>query len=139
MWRILVVVFLLAGCVQIPLSQQEIQARKFEAVAERAVIYLARDYPDFSDVPAAVYLDDSASVTIYAGTYYRWEAEPGRRRISGFGPDTGAITLDVQAGRIYYVQMRVVPLARFHQSHYRLVAEPHGRAVVARGRLAGGL
>ena len=139
MWRVLsVVLILLAGCVQLPLTPQDIQAKRFEAVPDRAVIYLVRDYPDFSDAATTVYLGDAATITTYAGTYYRWEAAPGTYRISGFGPDTGAIVLRVEAGRIYYVQQSVSIFFRFVQSYYQLVAEPQGRAAVMRAVLLGG-
>ena len=139
MWRVLsVVLILLAGCVQLPPSPQDLQAKKFEAVPDKAVIYVVRDYPDFSDAAATVYLGDAAMITTYAGTYYRWEAAPGTHRISGFGGDTGAIVVRVETGRIYYVQQRVSMFFRFPQSYYQLVAEPQGRTAVMRAVLLGG-
>jgi hypothetical protein len=139
MWRALFLALLLAGCEQLPLTPQDLQAKKFEAVPDKAVIYVVRDYPDFSDVAATIYLGDAAGmITTYAGTYYRWEAEPGTHRISGFAGDMGAIVLRVEAGRIYYVQQRVSVFFRFAQSYYQLVAEPQGRAAVMRAVLLGG-
>jgi len=137
-WRGILFAALLAGCAQLPLTPADIQARRFEARPDKAVIYLVRDAPDFSDEPATVWLDDSATVTLYPGTYYRWEAEPGNRRIAGFGGDSGSIALQTRAGGIYFVQQRLSPFFRFHQSHFQQVSEPHARAVVARSVLAGG-
>jgi hypothetical protein len=128
---------LLAGCAQLPPTPQDVQAKKFEPVPDKAVIYLVRDYPDFSDAAATIYLGDAA-ITTYAGTYYRWEVAPGTQRISGFGGDMGAITLQVEAGRIYYVLQRVSAFFRMGQSHYQLLGEPHGRAAVMRSVLLGG-
>ena len=139
MWRTLLLVVVLAGCVQLPPTPQDLQAKKFEAVPDKAVVYLVRDYPDFSDVAATIFLgDESGMITTYAGTYYRWEAAPGTHRISGFAGDMGAIVLRVEAGRIYYVLQRVSPFFRFAQSYYQLVPEPQGRAAVMRAVLLGG-
>jgi len=139
MWRALwIVLILLAGCVQLPPSPQDIQAKKFEAVPDKAVIYLVRHYPDFSDVAAAVWLDDIATITTYPGTYYRWEAAPGAHRIAGYGADTGAIVLQTEPGRIYFVLQQTTPFARFPSSYFSLVSEPAGRAAVRRAVLVGG-
>jgi len=133
-------VLLLAGCVpQPPLTAADIQARRFELPAGKAAIYIVRDDPDFSDEPAAISLDGEGLVTTFPGTYYRWEVEPGVHRITGFGADAGGITLDVQADRLYFVQQRVSRLLfRSPLSHFFLIPEPHGRAVVHRSVLVGG-
>lgn len=136
MWRgLFLALFLLAGCAQLPLTPQDLQARNFQALPDKAVIYLVRDYPDFSDQPATVWLGDSGMVTTYAGTYYRWEVPPGTHRIAGFGPDNGSITLSTEPGRLYFVQQRLQPFLRFPQSAFYVVAEPFGRAVVNRAVL----
>jgi hypothetical protein len=136
--RAVALVLLLAGCVQPPFSPADIQAKRFEALPDRAVIYIVRDYPDFSDEGATITLDDSVTITTYPGTYYRWEPEPGPHLISGFAADTGRIAFTAEAGRVYFVQQRVAPFMRFPQSQFHLVAEPHGRAAVGRAVLVGG-
>ena len=138
MWRILFPVFLLiAGCVQLPPSPQDIQAKKFEPLPDQAVIYIVRDHPDFTDVAATINLGNSATITTYSGTYYRWEVAPGTHRISGYAADAGAITVRVEAGRLYFVQQRVTPFMRFPQSQFYLIDEPYGRAAVRRSVLVG--
>lgn len=137
MWRGLLFSILLAGCAQLPPTPHDTQAKRFEALPDKVVIYLVRDHPDFNDSPATVWLDDRGTVTTYPGTYYRWEVAPGRRRIAGFAGDAGAITLDAEPGRIYFVQQRLSPWGRFRQSYFHPVPEPHGRAVVMRSQLIG--
>ena len=83
MWRVLLVL-LLAGCVQLPPSPQDIQAKKFEsATPDKSVIYIVRAPMD-SREGGTISLDDNAQVTTYAGTYYRWEVAPGPHRIAGY-------------------------------------------------------
>lgn len=138
MWRNLVLAVLLAGCAQLPPTPQDIQAKKFEPVPDKAVIYLVRDYPDFSDAAGTLWLGDAATITTYPGTYFRWEVKPGEHRIAGFGADAGAVTVRTEAGRIYYVLQRLSPFMRFPQSQFWLIDESHGRAAVQRAVLLGG-
>jgi hypothetical protein len=143
MWRRLAAVLLvsqalivaLAGCEQLPLTPQDIEARQFHGVAGKSVIYIVRDIPDWRDDAATILLDDKASVTTYPGTYYRWEVEPGRHRIAGFAGDSGALSLQTEPDRIYYVQQRVLPFRPFTTSHFEFVNEHAGRSVVMRSTL----
>jgi hypothetical protein len=131
---LLLVVMLLAGCVQLPPSPEDLQAKKFEAVPDKAVIYLVRDSPDFSDVQAQIRVGDKLLFKTYPGTYYRWEVPAGKHTITGYGEDIGTITVQVERGRIYFVQQRVTGL-RVPSSHFELVREPEGRAAVLRSVL----
>ena len=132
----LLLVLLLAACQQPPLTPLDLQARKFEAVPGMSVIYLVRDYPDFTDVQATVYLDDEVTLKTYPGTYYRWEVPPGEHRIRGAAFDTGAVRLTTEPGRLYFVQQRV---NRFFMgnpsSFFQVVPDPPGRAAVLRSVL----
>jgi hypothetical protein len=136
--RALLLSILLAGCAPLPPTPQDIQAKKFETVPEKAVIYLVRDSPDFNGVPATVTLGETGMVTTYPGTYYRWETAPGRHEIAGFGVDNGTITLQVEAGKIYFVQQRLTPWLTYALSYFQPIPEPQGRAIALRGELLGG-
>lgn len=138
MWRGLLIAIVLAGCVQLPPSPQDLQAKRFETVPGKAVIYLVRDIPDFSDRPATITLDDAATITTYPGTYYRWEVAPGVHRIAGFAGDSGVITLDTEPGKVYFVQQRLSLFLRWQQSYFYPVGADYGRAVVMRSELIGG-
>ena len=136
--RALLLSILLAGCVPIPLMPQDLDARQFLALPDKAVIYLVRDNPDFHYLPATVWLGENITITTYAGTYYRWEVEPGRHRIAGFGVDSGFITLEVDAGKIYFVQQRLMPWMRYAMSSFQPIAPEHGSSIVMRGANLGG-
>ena len=130
---------LLAGCAQLPPTPQDMQARKFETLPDKSVIYLVRDVPDFNDGPATIWLGDDSTITTYPGTYYRWEVASGTHRIAGFAGDSGSITLRTEPGRIYYVQQRVTPFTLSRpqqpQSHFYVVTEASGRVLVLRSQL----
>lgn len=134
MWRGLFVAILLAGCVQMPPSAQDLQAKRFEAVPGKAVIYLVRNNPDISRVAATLKLDGVIMGTTYPGTYFRWEVAPGPHRIAGFGPDNGEITLATEAGKIYFVQQVVMTLFS-PSSSFSVVSDPEGRMIAMRSEL----
>jgi hypothetical protein len=124
----------LAGCQQLPLSPEDVQAKKFEAVPDKAVIYVVRDAPDFSQVQAMIRLGDKLLLKTYPGTYHRWEVPAGKHAIAGYGADIGTITVQVERGRIYFVQQRVAGLW-MPRSYFELVGEAEGRAAVMRAVL----
>ena len=132
----LLMALLVAGCTQLPLTPQDLQARKFEAVPGMSVIYLVRDYPDFSEVQTTVYLGEDIILKTYPGTYYRWEVPPGEHRIRGAAFDTGAIRLTTAPGGLYFVQQRVTVFFMGNPSSYfQVVPDPPGRAAVQRAVL----
>ncbi|MGZ8202245.1 MAG: hypothetical protein ACXWUH_09760 [Burkholderiales bacterium] len=128
----------LAACAQLPPSPQEIEAKRFESVPGKAVIYVVRDEPDFTDDGATLMLDDQMMGTTYPGTFFRWVVAPGRHQIRGFAGDAGSYSLDVGPDRVYFIQQWVTRFFPFSQSHFQLVPEPHGRAAVLRSVLVGG-
>ena len=132
--NLLLAVALLAGC-QLPLTPEDLEARKFEAVPGKAVIYLVRVNPDFNDRQALVRVGDKLLFKVYPGTYYRWVVEPGTHQITGYAGDIGTITVQAEAGRIYYVRQQTTPFSRMPISHFFLVNENEGRAEVLRAAL----
>ena len=137
MWRmILVMAVLLTGCVQIPPTAQDIQAKKFEAIADMAVIYIVRPSID-SPNAGMINLGDAATISTYQGTYYRWEVTPGTHRIDGFGPWTASATVRAAAGKIYFVQHTVYGGRRHGVTGMSLqqVGDAYGRRMVEQAQL----
>ena len=140
MFRVLALMFIvaLAGCAPLPPSPADIEAKRFEPVAGKAVIYLVRNYPDFSYDAATVMLDDNMMGSTYPGTYFRWVVEPGRHDIRGYAGDNGAIGLQAAPDRIYFIQQTVTRFFAFAQSLFQPIPDAHGRAAVLRSELVGG-
>ena len=128
----------LGGCAQLPPSPADIQAKKFETLPNRAVIYIARGDPDFSRDGATLLLDDTVTITTYPGTYYRWEVAPGAHRIEGFAADAGRMAINVEAGKIYFVQQSYLPGPFTPRSSFHQVPASRGRAIVMHSELVGG-
>ena len=104
MKRMLITALLLAGCAQLPPSPQDIQAKKFQATPDKAVIYVVRTPMD-SWEPSSLSLGN-AQITTHRGTYYRWEVAPGTHRVTGFGVES--VTLTTTPGRIYFLEHTVI-------------------------------
>ena len=123
---------LLAGCASMGPSAQDTQAVRIEGTPGKAVIYLVRTHPDLSYLTAQVTIGDTLIGATFAGTYYRVEVPAGRHKLSGTGQDNGALTIDVQADRVYFVQHTVSGSWRATNPHsfFRMIDEPRARAAM---------
>ncbi len=130
------IALLLAGCAQLPPTPQDIQAKKFESVPDKAVIYIVRTSMDSREL-GALLLDDYASLTTFRKTYYRWEAAPGKHRISGYGQQSAVITLEAEPGKIYFIEHTVLGTPRTGTTFTFLnrIDERKGRALVSDSEL----
>jgi len=91
------------GCAQIPPSAQETEAKKFEAVPGKAVIYVAQN--PIGQYGAGLTFDDGTLITTWPGTFYRWVTAPGTRAIrSSEGNLNASIKLQTDPGKVYFVQ-----------------------------------
>jgi hypothetical protein len=136
---ILAVVALTAACAPLPPSGNA-QAVSIEGTPGMSVIYLIRATPDFSYVPAQISIDDQLLGVTHAGTYYRIEVPAGRHRIAGYGVDGGRITVDTQAGQVYFIQQRVAGNWRSPtslSSFYTPIDEARARAAMVNAQKLG--
>lgn len=96
---------LLGGCVTPPPpTAAEIQAKRFEPVPGKAVVYLYRDAVNYTTVAAPVALDGNEVGANFAGTFFRFVVDPGEHRISGTVADNGSLRFKVAANQVYFVQ-----------------------------------
>jgi uncharacterized protein DUF2846 len=133
MWRVLSIALLLAGCAQLPQTQADIQAKRFESVSDKSVIYVVRTPMD-SWESSGVALDNNAQISTHRGTYYRWEVAPGTHRISGTGFGTAAVTLSTAPGKIYFVEHTVLgdkDDGGVTNTRLKEIGDQNGRALVA--------
>ena len=132
-------VALLGGCTSMAPAPQSAGPRA-ESAPGKAVVYIVRTRPDLSYLAAPLVVDDRMIGPSYAGTYFRLELTPGRHRISGYGQDNGAMSLDVQADRVYFVQHTVSGSWRATSPHsfFSVMNEERARAAMARGVPAAG-
>ena len=141
LWSVAAAILVLTGCVQLPPTPEDLQAKRFEPAAGKAVLYLVRTNPDLGDVPATVMLDDRMMGATYQGTYFRWELPAGRHRIAGYAGDSGWITVDLQPDRMYFVRqvVRGAERAPTPNSYFYMLNDSEGRAAVRNALLVGQL
>ena len=137
MWRVLVIALLLAGCAQLPPSPADIQAKRFESVPDKAVIYVVRTPMD-SFESSGLALDQNSQITTHRGTYYRWEVAPGTHRVAEFGFGVSAVTLTTMPGKIYFLEHTVLgdrDDGGVTNTRLRAIGDQDGRTLVARAEL----
>lgn len=126
------------SCAPLPPSPADLAAKRFEPAADKGVVYVFRNQPDFTDDGAPITVNGDLQGTTYPGTYLRLELAPGRHRISGFAGDAGWIDVDATPGEIRFVQQAVMrPFVGPAQSHFRRVDPYYGRNAVLRYELVG--
>lgn len=130
MWRGLLIALLVAGCAQLPPTPEEIQAKKFETVPDKAVIYIVRTPMD-SDEAGSITLDNDP-ITTYGGSFYRWVVAPGLHEIAGYAGETGLVKINAQAGHLYFVEHTVygTPRSGWQWSFLKQIGEKEGRILV---------
>lgn len=137
-WIGILTLLALTGCA--PLAPApDAQAVRIEGTPGMAVIYLVRTRPDVSYLTAPVLIGDRMLGATYAGTYIRIEVPAGRHRLSGYASDNGALTVDVERDRIYFVQHSVSGSWRATNPHsfFRVMDEARGRAAMVGASKAG--
>jgi len=95
----------LGACAQsgtAPLAS-ETQARLYQPVPEKALIYLLRDRGDVWQFGVKVQLDGKAMGETEPMTYFRWEVAPGRHVIVSETVPPAVLELDTEPGGLYYV------------------------------------
>jgi hypothetical protein len=136
MRRILLTGLLLAGCAQLPPTAEDIQAKKFEVLPSKSVIYIVRTPMD-SQETSGLSLDGRGQIATFQRTYYRWEVEPGTHRVAGMGWANEEVTLTTAPGKLYFLQHTVLGERRSGAQNTRLkqISEEAGRALVAHSQL----
>ncbi|MES2562269.1 MAG: DUF2846 domain-containing protein [Pseudomonadota bacterium] len=130
---------LLTACAPMTVAPGSASAPQIQGTPGKAVIYVVRSRPDLSYLTSTLTLNDQLIGSTHAGTYIRLEVTPGRHRISGYAQDNGAIALDVQADRVYFVQHTVSGSWRATNPHsfFRVIDENAARAAMAGARPVG--
>ena len=136
MIRAFLLALLVAGCVQLPPTPADIQAKRFEPVSDKAVIYVVRPPVD-SDHPGVLTIDGSIQVSTMPGTYHRVEVAPGTHIIEGMIPPSLRMTLNAQPGQIYFLRLDVRGTSRSGPTTASLqpASPEYGRRLVTQAQL----
>jgi len=133
---LLMLALLASGCVQLPPNPADTEAKKFQAVADKSVIYVVRPPVD-SDHPGVVTIDGTLQVSTFQGTYSRVELAPGNHLIEGVIPPSLRLTINTQPGQIYFLRLWVRGTSRGGPTTAALepVSPEYGRTLVAQATM----
>ena len=131
---LLIATLMLAGCVQLPPLPGDAAAKRFEAVPDRAVIYVARHALERNFV-APIKLNDEMMGSTYRGTYMRLVVPAGSHRITGLAGDNGLIDIQAKPGQIYFINQTTWGYDALSNSKFELVDAQYGRSVVLGGTM----
>ena len=135
-WQLLVVLLSILAAVPtfaaVPLASREAdrQAKTAAPPKDQAFVFVYRR-EDRSDVALAVTLNGRDTARLDSRTFAFWKIKPGRIELTARGT-TSALTLTLQGGRVYYVEVSRLPSGI---PALRQVSFPIGRTEVHRARL----
>jgi len=128
-----VLVLVAAGCTSTPeaTSEQDAVAKQFGTIKGSATLYMYRAGSDFDDhvgdSASVLYVDNRAIGSMMTGMYFVVHLSPGSHVLSGIATDQGRMTLQVQAGQLYFVSLQVTD----GNTQYTLVNPDQGRREVS--------
>ena len=129
-----IVLMLLAGCVQLPPLPGDAQAKRFESIPDRAVIYVARHVHD-KDFVAPLLLDDEWLGPTYRGTYLRIVVPAGEHSLAGYAGDHGVIRFVTESGKLYFIDQTTWGFRSLDRSTFELADPQYGRTLVLNGTM----
>ena len=131
---LLIAILMLASCAQLPPLPGDAAAKRFEAVPDRAVIYVARHAFERNFV-APIMLNDEMMGSTYRGTYMRLVVPGGTHRIAGFSGDNGLIVVQAKPSQIYFISQTTRGYDSLTGSTFQFVDADYGRSMVLGGTM----
>jgi len=126
---------LVAGCAPLPMADAvpNAQAKKFEISPDRANVYVYRNQVLGGAIRMAVTVDGREHGVTRGKTYLLLRLEPGNYTIASQGQAKTSLTVDVAAGKNYFVWQGVTHnfLSFTYHSRLKLVDETAGQEGVA--------
>lgn len=104
-----VFVLFLSGCAQVPLAPpaEDTEAKQFQPVRNKSVIYLYRNEYMGAAVSMEVTLDGKFKGKTGAQTYFKWVVNPGKHTITSEAENTDTLTLKTVKNKIYCIWQEV--------------------------------
>ena len=101
----------ISGCTSVPQASgaRDAEAKQFYTQPATAGIYVYRADFGYGATPAesVLWLDARLIGSTLPRTFFRLDAQPGKRVLHGDGHDTGRLVVDTKAGELYFVSVSV--------------------------------
>lgn len=100
---------LMAGCASVPMASQsaDSQAKTFTPSADKAVLYIYRNENMGAAIKMPLLVDGVSVGDTAAHTYVRKELPPGEHVITSKTEKDSTLTIEMLAGKVYYVWQEV--------------------------------
>lgn len=135
---LLAITAMLSGCASVPMAslEQDQQAKQFEAVPDKANIYLYRNENFGGAIAMPVALDGQIAGKTGPKTYFVWSVEPGEHEISSLTENTAKIKVDAKAGENHFIWQEVKMGMWTARSQLHEVDQEEGKKGVGECKLA---
>ncbi len=130
-------VLLLLGCASVPLAplDQDIKAKNFMPLPNKASLYVYRNENFGAAIPMTVSLNGKALGQTAAKTYFRLNLPPGKYKIESYAENVSALLLTTEPGKNYFVWQEVKMGMWMARSLLQQTDEATGRAGVMESQL----
>lgn len=99
----------MTGCASVPMADKsaDIQAKQFQPAPDKAKVYIYRNEVMGSAIKMPVLIDNAAVGDTASKTYIEKDLAPGPHTITSKTEKDSSLTIDMLAGKIYYVWQEV--------------------------------
>lgn len=134
----LLMVIFLVGCASVQMAslENDLKAKSFEPVEEKASVYIYRNENFGGAIPMTLNVNGRTIGQTAAKTYFRLNLRPGLYNVESIAENVSTVTLQADAGKNYFIWQEVkmgLWMARSQLSH---VDEATGRTGVQESKLA---
>jgi uncharacterized protein YceK len=125
----LIAMLVLTGCASVPMANKgaDAQAKQFMPSTDKAVVYIFRNESMGAAIKMPLLIDGQSVGDTAANTYLRKELAPGTHTIVSKTEVDSTLTMDMQAGKTYYVWQEVKMGVFAARSALHQVDETKGR------------
>lgn len=127
----------MSGCASVPMASgaSDAQAKQFQPVPDKAKVYIYRNEVMGAAVKMPVLIDNAEAGDTVSKTYIEKDLAPGSHTITSKSEKDSSITIDMLAGKIYYVWQEIKMGMFSARSQLHEVDETKGQAGVRESKL----
>jgi hypothetical protein len=127
----------MSGCASVPMADRSVaaQAKQFQPAPNKAKVYVYRNEIMGAAIKMPVLIDNQAVGDTTSKTYIEKDLPPGPHTITSKTEKDSSITIDMLAGRIYYIWQEVKMGMFAARSQLHEVDEAKGQAGVRASKL----
>jgi hypothetical protein len=132
-----ILLLVLSGCASVPMApmEQDVKAKEFMPVQDRAALYIYRSESFGGAIPMTVTVNGKAIGQSAAKTFFLLNVVPGKYTVESHAENVSNLSLTAESGKNYFVWQEVKMGMWMARSLLQQVDETTGRAGVAESKL----